>query len=128
MILPMTMGITASIFGGAALLGMILPRSFMLGYGSVLFGGIIGLMSFKFALLGAASLGTIPILNFSLTSSDSLCGIVLFSALSIYDTHMAIGRYKKGDADHLGTSIQILLDLWNLIIRIAKEVAKAKLK
>ena len=38
----------------------------------------------------------------------------------MYDTHVAIKRYEKGDADHLGMSIQILLDVWNLIIRIAR--------
>ncbi len=44
----------------------------------------------------------------------------------MYDTHTAIKRYEKGDADHLGMSIQILLDVWNIIIRIATEIAKAQ--
>jgi hypothetical protein len=44
----------------------------------------------------------------------------------IYDTHLAIKRYARGDADHLGMSIQILLDIWNIIIRVATELAKAQ--
>lgn len=44
----------------------------------------------------------------------------------LYDTHIAIKRYEIGDADHLGVSIQILLDVWNLIIRIATAIAKTK--
>ena len=59
---------------------------------------------------------------------ESYVGIGLFNLMLMYDTHLAIARYEKGDADHLGMSIQILLDLWNLIIRIAKEIAKNKLK
>lgn len=92
-IIPMTIGITSSIFGGASLLGMMLPRSFMLGYGSVLFGGLMGLVGFNFSLLAAAKIWGISTGVISLSSTESMIGIGLFSAMLIYDTHLAIKRY-----------------------------------
>ena len=57
-ILPMTMGVTAAIFGGASLVGLMLPRSTMLGYGSVLGGGLFGLVGLNIAgILAAKHLG-----------------------------------------------------------------------
>lgn len=118
-ILPLTMGVSAAIFGGASLLGLILPRGFMLGYGSVLMGGIIGLIGLNFSGLLAAKFLGMHTFAATLLTIEAYCGIVLFSAMLVYDTHSAIKRYKLGDADHLGMSIQILLDVMNLIIRIA---------
>lgn len=92
-IIPMTIGITSSIFGGASLLGMMLPRSFMLGYGSVLFGGLMGLVGFNFSLLAAAKIWGISTGVIFLSSTESMIGIGLFSAMLIYDTHLAIKRY-----------------------------------
>lgn len=40
----MTMGITASIFGGASLMGFFLPKSYVMGYGTILGGGMLGLL------------------------------------------------------------------------------------
>lgn len=127
-ILPMTMGITAAIFGGASLVALMLPKDSALGYGSVLGGGLLGLISLN--LTGILLNHTIGpnIYSSTLWTAESYVGIGLFSMMIIYDTHVAIRRYQKGDADHLGMSIQILLDLWNIIIRIATEIAKAQAK
>lgn len=43
-----------------------------------------------------------------------------------YDTVEAVKRYQNKYADHLGIAVQLLLDLWNLIIRIAAELAKTQ--
>ena len=52
------MGVSAAMFGGASLLGLFLPRGFMLGYGSVLMGGLSGLIGLNLAgLLAAKFLG-----------------------------------------------------------------------
>jgi hypothetical protein len=57
-ILPSTMAITTAIFGGASLMGFVLPRGFMLGYGSVLSGGLAGLLCLNFSgVLAAKFLG-----------------------------------------------------------------------
>jgi FtsH-binding integral membrane protein len=127
-IVPMTMGVTAAIFGGASLVGLLLPRSTMLGYGGVLGGSFFGLISLNATGVLAAKYLGITVFANTLTTAESYMGIGIFTLMIIYDTHMAIKRYQRGDADHLGMSIQLLLDIWNLIIKIAKEVAKAKLK
>jgi FtsH-binding integral membrane protein len=125
-IIPTTLGITTSIFGGASLVGMMLPRGFMLGYGTVLFGGMLGLIGLNVAAMIAAKSYGMVMLAQTLMTAESIIGVGLFSALLVYDTHKAIQRYEKKDADHLGMSIQILLDLWNLIIRIASRIAKTQ--
>ena len=52
------MGITSAVFGGAALVGLLLPRNFMAGYGSVLTGGLFGLIGLNLTgLLAAKYLG-----------------------------------------------------------------------
>lgn len=118
-ILPLTMGITGAIFGGSSLVGLLLPRGFMLGYGSVLTGGLLGLLALNFTGILAAKYLGLATFAATLSTVESYCGIGLFSAMLMYDTHVAIKRYKAGDADHLGMSIQIFLDVMNLIIRIA---------
>lgn len=55
-----------------------------------------------------------------LITGESYIGIGAFSLLIMYDTHLAIKRYEKGNSDHLGMSIQILLDVWNIIMRVAR--------
>jgi len=122
------MGVTSAIFGGASLMGFLLPRGAMLGYGSVLMGSLVGLIGLNFSGLLASKFLGIGLFASTLTTAESYIGIGLFSALLIFDTHTAIKRYKTGDADHLGMSIQILLDVMNLIIRIAREIAKHKNK
>lgn len=127
-ILPLSMGITVAMFGGASLIGLMMPKGAMLGYGNVLLGGMVGLIALN---LGGIILGKYTgytVFAETLMTMESYVGIGLFNLMLMYDTHLAIARYEKGDADHLGMSIQILLDLWNLIIRIAKEIAKNKLK
>jgi hypothetical protein len=52
------MGITSAIFGGASLMGFLLPRGTMFGYGSVLLGGLAGLVGLNFSgILAAKFLG-----------------------------------------------------------------------
>lgn len=127
-ILPMSMGITAAIFGGASLVALMLPKDSALSYGSVLGGGLLGLISLNLTGIILNYTYGPNIYSSTLWTAESYLGIGIFTLLIVYDTHVAIKRYQKGDADHLGMSIQILLDLWNLILRIANEIAKAQAK
>jgi FtsH-binding integral membrane protein len=68
-ILPMTMGITAAIFGGASIAGLILPRSMMLGYGGVLMGGLFGLIGLNLTGLLAAKFLGITLFASTLTTA-----------------------------------------------------------
>jgi FtsH-binding integral membrane protein len=118
-IIPMTMGVTAAIFGGASLVGLYLPKNTLLGYRSALKGSLIGLIGLNATGLLAAQIFGISLFASTLTSFESYMGIGLFSLMLIYDTTVAISRYEKGDADHLGMSIHVLLNVLNLIVRIA---------
>lgn len=53
-------------------------------------------------------------------------GIVLFTAMTAYETHAAVAMYRDGDPDHLGCATQVYLDFINILIRIAEAFAKAK--
>jgi FtsH-binding integral membrane protein len=125
-ILPMTMGVTAAIFGGASLMGLLMPKSKMLGYSGILSGSFLGLVGLNASGMLAAKFLGITLFANTLTTPESYLGIGIFTLMIVYDTHQAIKRYERGDADHLGMSIQILLDIWNLIIAIGKEIAKDK--
>jgi FtsH-binding integral membrane protein len=87
------MGITASIFGGASIMGLLLPRSYALGYGTILGGGMLGLLGLNASgLLAGKFLGLTLFAN-TLTSAESYLGICLFTLMIMYDTHVAIKRY-----------------------------------
>lgn len=46
----------------------------------------------------------------------------------MYDTHLALRSYNSGEADHLGISIQFVLDIWNLLLRILRLMIRNKRK
>lgn len=66
--LPLSLGITTSIFGGASLIGLAMPRNAMLGYGSVLFGGLLGLVGLNAVLLAATHIWGVTLFTQSLAS------------------------------------------------------------
>lgn len=45
---------------------------------------------------------------------DIYLSILLFTGFIAYDTHASIKNYNDGLADHLGMSVQFLLDIWNV--------------
>jgi len=57
---------------------------------------------------------------------DIYGGILLFTGLTVYDSYQARLAYVRGEPDHLGVSVDIYLDLMNLLIRIMEAMAKAK--
>jgi len=125
-IIPISMGVSAAIFGGSSLIGLALPRGSMPGYGPVLLGSVVGLSGLGLSGMIAAKYLAFPVFSSVLGTGEALMGIGVFSALIVYDTYIAIKRYENGDADHLGMSIQMLLDIWNIIIRVITAIAKTK--
>lgn len=117
-IIPNCMALTAGIFGGASLIAYNTPSTKMLSLGRTLMGGLIGLLAIQ--LVGILSfwiVGPNP-LSLLLFRADTYLGILLFTGFIAYDTHVAIQSYKSGNADHLSMSIQLLLDIWNIFIRL----------
>lgn len=51
---------------------------------------------------------------------DIFGGLAIFSVIVAYDTHLALKNYEEGFADHLGTSIQLVTDFWNILLRVVE--------
>jgi FtsH-binding integral membrane protein len=117
-ILPTALALSSAIFGGASLIAYNMPKDRMLGMGGVMMGSLLGLMGLQvIGLLTAAFTGP-NALSTLLFSANNYLGIGLFSALIAYDTHVAIKMYEMKQADHLGMSVQFLLNFWNILLRL----------
>lgn len=117
-IIPTALGITTAIFGGASLMAYSMPKDKMLGFGRVLMGSLLGLIGLQLVgILSAVFMGP-NALSLLLFKSSNYIAIGLFSMFIAYDTHVAIKMYEMGKADHLGMSVQFLLDFWNILINL----------
>lgn len=123
-ILPSAIALAAGIFGGASLAAYSMPKDKMIGYGRILGGSLIGLIAMQ--LVGLGSLYFMGPNAFSglLFSAQNYFGIALFTGFVAYDTHLAIKSYEMGNPDHLGVSIQFLLDFWNLMVNIISMLSR----
>ncbi len=117
-IIPTALALTTAIFGGASLVAYNMPKDKMLGMGGVLMGSLLGLIGLQLVGLLAAVFTGPNALSYLLFSANNYLGIGIFSALIAYDTHVAIKMYEMREADHLGMSIQFLLNFWNILIRL----------
>jgi FtsH-binding integral membrane protein len=128
LIVPISLGLTTTIFGGcwwysrrcSDLQMMQWQAPLMIGLGTLVAGGLM-------------SIGSTLILGPNLFSSlwmnvDMYGGIVLFTAMTIYDMYMAEKMYRERNPDHLGCATSIYLDFINMLIRIMEVLGKAKSK
>ena len=53
-----------------------------------------------------------------LNTIDNFVGIGVFTLYMMFDTHTAIQNYEQGNADHLGMSVEFILNAWNIFIRL----------
>ena len=125
-IIPTSLGITFGIFGGASAIAYTMPKDKMLGYGRVFTGSLIGLIAMQLVGLGSAYFMGPNALSSLLFTIDNYAGILLFAGLIGYDTHVAIKEYEMGNADHLAISIQMLLNFWNILIRVMQIMSRMK--
>lgn len=117
-IVPTCMAITAAIFGGASLVAYNTPAHKMAKMGPILFGSLLGLIGMQIVgLLGTLIVGP-NMLSTMMFRADTYLGILLFTGFIAYDTFAAVKNYEMGNADHLAMSIQLLLDVWNIFIRL----------
>ena len=89
-------------------------------------GGLVGLVGMGLVGLGSQLIFGPTMFSMALHSIDTYAGIVLFTAMSAYDTHKSIEMYENKDPDHLGCAINLYLDFINLLIRIMEVMAKIK--
>jgi FtsH-binding integral membrane protein len=125
-IITSSLGITLGIFGGASLMAYNMPKDKMLGYGRIFMGSLLGLIGMQLVGLGSAFFMGPNALSTLLFQIDNYVGILLFAGLIGYDTHVAINQYENGNADHLGMSIQMLLNFWNILLRIMQIMSNFK--
>jgi FtsH-binding integral membrane protein len=115
---------SSSIFAGSTLWAMKKGVGELKPYGSILYGGLSGLVGVSLMGLGSnLFFGT----NWfgDMTHLISLYGgIPLFTGLIAYDTHKAIEMYESGNPDHLGCSTQLYLDFINLFVRFIEIINK----
>ena len=116
-IVPTALALSSAVFGGASLVAYNIPKDKMLGMGGVLIGSLIGLIGLQVVGLLTAAFTGPNALSTLLFSANNYLGIGLFSALIAYDTHVAIKMYEMREADHLGMSVQFLLNFWNILVR-----------
>ena len=117
-IIPTALGISAALFGGASLAAYRMPKDSMLGYGRALTGSLIGLIALQLVGLGASLVVGPNPFSMMLLSTSSYISIGLFTAFIAYDTHVAIKMYETGMPDHLGASVQFVLDFWNIFVSL----------
>lgn len=87
-------------------------------------GSLLGLIGMQLVgILSTLVVGPNP-LSTLLFSLDNYAGILLFTGFIGYDTHVAIREYQEGNADHLGMSLQLILDFWNILIRVMSILSK----
>lgn len=129
MILPSATLTSLAVMGGASLYAYRCKDGELLKYQGPLMGGLFGLVGVGLMGLGSlVFLGPDSLMFQMLHSVDLYGGIVLFTALTAYDTHKAVEHYQKKDPDHLGCSIELYLDFVNLLIRISEIMAKFQKK
>lgn len=126
-ILPIATGLSLFTMAGASAFAYMRPADSLLAWKAPLMGGLIGLIGVSCsALVGGWIFGfnsaTIQLLH----SVDLYGGIILFTGLTAYDTHVAIDMYKRKDPDHIGISMDLYLDFMNLLVRIMEIVTKSK--
>lgn len=128
MIVPISLMLTSSIFGGCwwyskrcSDLQMMKWRApLLIGLGTLVGGGLL-------------SLGSMLIFGPNMFSTmwqtlDIYGGIALFTGMTIYDMHAAVKMYQEKNPDHIGCSTNLYLDFLNIFIRVMEAMSKATKK
>lgn len=126
MIMPISLGLTATTMGAATFWAHRQPPGKLLSWEQPLMGGLFSLVGVGLVGLGSQLVFGPNALSLVLHNVDTYGGIVLFTAFTSYETHAAVKMYQDGDPDHLGCSINVYLDFMNLLIRFAEIVARIK--
>ena len=125
--LPLALGLSTVVFGGASLAAYKFPKQSVISYGRVLAGSLIGLGSLQLISLGSVYILGPNIFSAMLSSPTSYAAGGLFTGLVAYDTYRAIKMYEQDMPDNLGIAGNFLLDLWNILISFLRMLmGKAK--
>lgn len=121
-IVPMSIALTMFTFGGISAYAYNRPLGSFDKLSGVLTGGLFGLIGMSLVSLGSyLIMGPNP-LSYALMRVEPYLALGIFSGFIAYDTHQAIESYKLGDYDHLGASVQMYLNVVNLLSAIIRIV------
>lgn len=120
--LPIALGLSTVVFGGASLAAYKYPKRSVISYGRVLSGSLIGLASLQVISLGSVYFVGPNMFSAMLSSPTSYAAGGLFTALVAYDTYRATKMYEQNMPDNLGIAGNFLLDLWNILISFLRMV------
>ncbi len=115
---------SSSIFGGASWYAMTRTEGELEPYGSVLYGGLGGMVGVSLMGLGSNLIFGTNWFGDIAHIVSLYGGIPLFTGLIAYDTHKAIEKYNSGNPDHLGCSTELYLDFLNLFVRFVEIIGK----
>lgn len=125
-ILPSALVISGSILGGCAYASTRIQDETIMAWKAPLGVGLLTLLGTQ--VVGLASMMLFGPGPFSslLHNVDIYGGVALFTAMSIYDSHIARKSYQEGNADHLGCATSLYLDFINLFVRIMEILGCSK--
>jgi len=123
-VLPPSLLMTNFIFCGATIYARYAKPGSFLKYGPALTGGLLGLVGTSLVGLGSELIMGPNMFSALAHNVDLYMGIPLFTGFVAYDTHVAMERFARGDADHLGASVAFYLDFMNILIRVMEIVGK----
>lgn len=126
LILPTALVLSAGTMGGASWYALSKKNSDINLWGPTLYGGLIGMVG-----MGLVSLVTIPFFPqfaYMWFTFEPYLGIALFSALTAYDTHMAVSNFKEGNRNDLDCAISFFLNFMNLLIRFMEILMRLQRK
>lgn len=92
-ILPISIGLSSMIFGGASLYAYTRKEGSLLGMQGALYSGLLGLIGIQVAGLLSSFIMGPNLFSMMCFRADTFLGVGLFSALVAYDTHVAIQAY-----------------------------------
>jgi FtsH-binding integral membrane protein len=126
MILPMAVGISAATMFGASMYAYMRPHNALSAWRGPLAGCLTGCVA-----MGLASIGSTWMFGPNAFSEmwwhvDMYAGVVLFSAMTSYDTYAAVKMYEAHTPDHIECATSLYLNFMNLLIRFMEIIGKFK--
>eukprot|EP00035_Acanthoeca_spectabilis_P030645 m.10290 g.10290 ORF g.10290 m.10290 type:complete len:365 (+) comp4298_c0_seq1:22-1116(+) len=116
MLIPMALGGTVLVFGGASLAALLAPRQSMLRFGTILGGASAVLFGFSLLAIGQYTfMGAVSPIFFNFTLYG---GLALMCAFVGYDTHRIIEDYKENSPDPLRHGMDVFVNFIGIFRRL----------
>lgn len=125
-IFPVAVGLSLCTMLGASAYAYARPYDALSTWGPALMGGLTGMVTLSCVSLGSTLFLGPNVFSDLWMQADMYGGVLLFTAMTAYDTHMAVKMYEKGNPDHIGCATDLYLDFMNLFVRFMEVMAKAR--